>query len=93
MGATSISRSFPHMFLSNGNILYLFDAWPETFNLIRKIVKAYNIKILFISSKDSAERLQALLPGISVVWCPEGVRTKTYRSSEYPMKDIDPISL
>ncbi len=93
MGASGVSRSFPHMFFSDGNVLYLFDAWPETFDVIRKIVRSYNIRILFISSKDSAERLQALIPGLSVIWCPEGVRNQSYRASEYPMKDIDVLQL
>jgi len=93
MGASGVSRSFPHMFFSKGNILYLFDAWPETFDLIKQIVRSYNIKLLFISSKESAERLQALLPDISVFWCPEGVRNKTYRAYDYPMKDTDVLQL
>ena len=93
MGASGVSRSFPHMFLSDNNILYLFDAWPEKFDIIKQIVKAYNISILFISSKDAAERLQAFIPGISVFWCPEGVRNKTYQASDYPMKNIDVLQL
>jgi len=93
MGASGVSRSFPYMFFSKGNILYLFDAWPDTFDLIRQIVRSYNIKILFISSKDSAERLQALIPGISVIWCPEGIRDKSYKASDYQMKDIDILQL
>ncbi len=93
MGTSGVSRSFPHMFLSDNNILYLFDAWPEKFGIIRQIIKSYNIGILLISSKDAAERLQALNPGIPVIWCPEGIRNKTYRAPDYPMKDIDVLQL
>jgi hypothetical protein len=93
MGASGVSRSFPHMFFSKGNIVYLFDAWPETFDIIKRIVRSYNIKLLFISSKGSAERLRALLPDISVIWCPEGLRNKTYRAFDYQKKDIDVLQL
>jgi len=93
MGASGVYRSFPHMFFSKENILYLFDAWPGTYDLIKKIIKTYNIKILFISSRESATRLQLLIPSITVKWCPEGIRNKIYRPYDYQMKDIDVLQM
>ena len=93
MGATGVSRSFPYMFFSTGNILYLFDAWPGTYDTILKIVKAYNINVLFITSKESTANLQALLPDIDVKWCPEGCRTEKYKVYDYSLKDIDVLQL
>ena len=93
MGATGVNRSFPHMFLSAYNILYLFDAWPGTYKLIEKIVRAYNIKLLFVSAKDSRDNLAKLLPGTDVLWCPEGCKVEIYRSTDYSSKDIDVLQM
>ncbi|MBN2039382.1 MAG: hypothetical protein JW864_05035 [Spirochaetes bacterium] len=93
MGASVVSRGIPHMFFSSGNILYLFDAWPETYNSIKKIIKAFNIDLLLVSSAESAEKLRDILPDIVVEYCPEGCRTGIYRAAEYKEKDIDVIQI
>ncbi len=93
MGATGVNRSFPHMFFSSGNILYLFDAWPGTYELIEKIVSAYNVRILFVSSKVSRDNLSVLLPGTEVRWCPEGCKVEIYKPLDYSLKDIDVVQI
>jgi hypothetical protein len=93
MGVTCVSRSVPHMFFSTDNLLYLFDAWTETYGTIQKIVKAYNIEVLFITSKESTANLQALLPDTYVIWCPEGYKAETYKAFDYPRKDIDVLQM
>ncbi len=93
MGINGISRSFPHLFLSSGNILYLFDAWPGSYELIGKTIKAYNIGLLLTSSRESAAALQKMYSDICVLWCPEGIRNTVYRAYDYSQKDIDVIQI
>ena len=93
MGVTGIGRSVPHLFFSTDNILYLFDAWPASYGLIGKMVKACNIKLLLISSRESAGYLQKTLKDVYVLWCPEGVRNCVYRAFDYSQKNIDVIQI
>jgi hypothetical protein len=74
---------------SANNILYLFDAWPKYYPLICKIAKAYNISHLFVSSKQSAEKLDVLLEKTNVYWCPEACKPDEYKPFNYKDKDID----
>jgi|WetSurMetagenome_2_1015567.scaffolds.fasta_scaffold85579_2 hypothetical protein len=93
MGARGVNRGFPYLFLSDENFLFLFDAWPGSYKLISRITKVYNIKILFITSKQSANILGELLPDIKVIWCPEGIKFENYKAFDYSLKDIDIIQI
>lgn len=89
MGISEANRSIPFALFSSNNILYLFDAWPKYYHLISKIVRAYNISHLFVSSKESAENLEGLLMNTKVHWCPEACNPDKYNPSDYRDKDID----
>ena len=89
MGISEANRSIPYALFSSNNGLYLFDAWPKYFPIITQIVKAYNITNLFVSSKESAEKLDNLLEKTKVHWCPEGCNPGNYRPFDFNKKDID----
>jgi len=89
MGISEANRSIPWALFSENNILYLFDAWPKYYPLICKIAKAYNITHLFVSSKESAGKLDTLLDNTKVYWCPEGCKLDEYKPYDYKDKDID----
>jgi hypothetical protein len=89
MGISEANRSIPHAFFSSHNVLYIFDAWPKYYPIIRQIVKAYNISHLFVSSKESADVLETLLVNTKVCWCPEACSPTEYKPFAYNKKDID----
>lgn len=89
MGVSEANRSLPYSLLSSNNFLFLFDAWPKQYEKISKIVAAYNISTLFVTSKESAIRLSVLLPKTGVYWIPEGCRSLKYRPYAFDKKDID----
>ncbi len=93
MGPTGVNRGFPFMFLALNNVLYLFDAWPDKYDLVSKIIRAYNIRLLFVSSKTSRDRLAVLLSDTDVRWCPEGCKPEIYKPYDFSAKDLDLIQI
>jgi hypothetical protein len=89
MGISEVNRSILVALFSSNNYLFLFDAWPKHFHLISKIVKAYNITKLFVTSRESANKLRGLLQNTKVYWCPEGCNPNDYKPFNYRDKDID----
>ena len=89
MGISEANRSIPYALFSSHNGLYIFDAWPKYYPIIRQIVKAYNISYLFVSSKESAEKLDTLLVNTKVYWCPEACNPTEYKPFPYNKKDIE----
>ena len=89
MGVSEANRSLPYSLFAKNNILFLFDAWPKYYHLIKQIIKAYNISALFVTSRESAARLKESIENADVFWCPEACNPGEYKYFDYKLKDID----
>ncbi|GHT76279.1 hypothetical protein AGMMS50262_14040 [Bacteroidia bacterium] len=87
------SKFHPYIITRHNKSIYLFDAWPSEYIKIQKICRTYKINYLFVSSSQSANNLQALLPETQVFWIPEGINPDEYRYRSFQEKDIDVLAL
>lgn len=64
-------------------VAWMFDVWPKDYDDLAAYVRQYGIDALFITAKQSADRIARALEGCDVKWCPEpcvdlGFRTKPW---------------
>uniref|UniRef100_UPI002614DD2D glycosyltransferase n=1 Tax=Flavobacterium sp. TaxID=239 RepID=UPI002614DD2D len=88
MGA-SFGSLIPHVFFSNANYAYMYDAWPRFHDDIVKKAKRMNIKMIFFSSHQVTKLFNKLNSGIKGVWVPEGIKVEDYSYVPFNLKDID----
>jgi hypothetical protein len=79
---------FPYFLTSNKRNIYLFDAWPKSYNEIELFINTFNIKNVFFSSFQTTKYFKNRVK-TNCVWIPEGVDSSQYKFSEYNEKDID----
>ena len=65
--------------------VWLFDAWPSSYRYIQDVTKRYGIDLLFVTAKQSAERLNRAIDGVDVEWCPEPLVEMGFKSP--PLED------
>ncbi|GAB3747509.1 hypothetical protein [Spirosoma pomorum] len=87
------AKCFPLMLHSKNNGLFIYDAWPHTHSHIDKMIKLFNIKYLYFSSKEVASIYGKRFLDIQVRWIPEGINPDRYKWYPYENKDIDIIQL
>jgi len=85
-------KTFPHFFRKGFKSIYMFDAWPSYYKYINRFITDFNVDVLFVSSKQSAESLNKLIGRNNVFWIPEGVDPKEYKFYPNNEKDIDVLS-
>lgn len=73
--------------------IYMFDAWPKRYEDIEELCDFYKIDYLFVSSVQSAERLQQRLSKTIVRYVPEAVDFNEYTYYNYSEKDVDVLSV
>ncbi|KFF05223.1 hypothetical protein [Flavobacterium reichenbachii] len=88
MGA-SFGSLIPHVFFSNSNYTYMYDAWPRFHDDIVKKAKKMNIKMIFFSSHQVTKLFNKLNSGIKGVWIPEGIKVEDYSFVPFNLKEID----
>lgn len=52
-------------------VAWAFDVWPASYQAIVEYLQKYRIDYLFVTSKQSAERLERAVSGCDVKWCAE----------------------
>jgi hypothetical protein len=88
MGA-SFGSLIPHVFFSNANYVYMYDAWPRFHEDIVKKGKKMNIKMIFFSSYQVTKLFNKLDSGIKGMWIPEGIKVEDYNFVPFDSKEID----
>jgi hypothetical protein len=91
--SVDVRRCLPYFFLPGRKSVYLMDAWPNTHESIRELVRTFSVNHLFISSSMAAERLKSSLPRCTVTWVPEAIEPKNYRYLSNAGKDIDVLQM
>jgi glycosyltransferase involved in cell wall biosynthesis len=85
-------KTFPHFFRKGLKAIYMFDAWPSYHNYISRFVNDFNVDFIFVSSKQSARKLNERIGKSNVFWVPEGVDPDEYKFYPYHEKNIDILS-
>ncbi len=85
-----LRKCMPYFAFSKRKHLYMFDAWPQYHDNLRKFVKFFDISSLFVTSRQVAEKLQECCE-CPVHWIPEGIAPEYYRHNDYENKDIDVV--
>lgn len=88
MGA-AFESLIPHVFFSNANYVYMYDAWPRFHGDIVKKAKKMNIKMIFFSSYQVTKLFNKLDSGIKGIWIPEGIKVEDYNFMPFDSKKID----
>ena len=88
MGA-SFESLIPHVFISNSNYAYMYDAWPRFHEDILNKAKIMNIKMIFFSSHQVTKLFNKLDSEIKGVWVPEGIKIEDYSFVPFNLKEID----
>lgn len=78
---------------SHARMIYLFDAWPKEYQRIVRFITDYRIDNVFVSARQSADDLNALVNKNLFHYVPEGVDPSVYRYARYDAKDIDVLAL
>jgi len=73
--------------------VFLFDAWPDTYDSIVCFCRRYHIDFLFITSKQSTAALSKRLPDTCVSYIPEAINLRHYHYEPPSRKDIDVLAL
>jgi len=59
-------------------IPFMWDLWPHNIPPLVRFIRRYKVKLVFCSSSTACRQLQGQVPGIKVVWIPEGIDMKTF---------------
>jgi glycosyltransferase involved in cell wall biosynthesis len=73
--------------------VFLFDAWPKDYSKIVRFCGKYKINYLFVTSRQSSNRLSSLMPNLCVRYVPEAINVNKYQYLEYAKKTIDVVSI
>jgi glycosyltransferase involved in cell wall biosynthesis len=87
------NNCFPYFALPASKHIYMFDAWPSTYEHVVKFATQFRVKNLFVSSKQSALRLEEMVSSTHVHWIPEGVDPTRYRHKPFSQRRIDVLQL
>ena len=59
-------------------IPFVWDCWPCYYEKMCMWLKKHEVRTAIFTSSQTAERIQARLPEMNVMWCPEAVDTSLY---------------
>lgn len=59
-----------------------WDCWPCYFEKIRDWLKRHQVRTAIFSSRQTAERMQEVLPNVNIIWCAEAVDDSVYDKGE-----------
>ena len=87
------NNCLPYFALPANKYIYLFDAWPDTYERIVKFITQFGVRNLFVSSKQSALQLNTMASSNFVHWIPEGVDPTQYHHKPPNQRRIDVLQL
>lgn len=81
----------PSALTSERNYIYVFDAWPQAYEMFLNGVKFFSIDKIFFSALQSAELFNNALGEKRAIWIPEGIYSDAYYYLPYEQKIIDVV--
>lgn len=70
-------RLFPHSLWAE-TTAYCFDCWSPDYDRWEAFFRALRMRTVFISARQSAERMRARIPGLDAIWMPEAIDLSHY---------------
>lgn len=70
-------------------VAWVFDVWPSSYADLAGFVRRYKIDALFVTAKQSADRIARTLEGCMVKWCPEPMIDLGFHSKPWAERTID----
>lgn len=86
-------KCLPRFYFAGQKGLYMFDAWSQNHETIKKFLDDFDVGHAFFSSSQVTERLQGKARKTKCYWIPEGIDPALYRFYSREMKDIDVLAL
>lgn len=86
-------KTFPYFNLpARFRVLWTYDMWDYEVPKLLATAEAHDIKLIFVSSRQATERLNAISNGrFACYWVPEAVAVERYRSKPMSQRHIDAI--
>lgn len=72
---------------------WAFDVWPASYEAMAENVKRYRIDYLFVTAKQSAERLERAVSGCDVKWCGEPFIDLGFKSKPWDERKTDVLQM
>jgi hypothetical protein len=85
----AFQRCIPYFLNTTCNSIYLFDAWPQSLDIIDYFTTQLNITTVFFSIRQASEAFKKRRKDVTSIWLPEGTTPGEYKFSDYEDKDID----
>jgi hypothetical protein len=86
-------RAFPQCLISE-TIAYCFDCWPSAYERWAEFFRATQMKVAFISARQSAEWMANAIPGLDAIWMPEAIELAGYATPiPFEQRAIDVLEL
>ena len=82
----------PYFSTARRRHVYLFDAWPQWHEAIRRFVRVFRVDTLFVSSSQVAAKLDPI-GRCRAYWVPEGIDLDEYQSPPHIQRSIDVLEL
>lgn len=73
--------------------IFLFDAWPYSYDSIVGFCNYYKIDYLFLTSTRSTEIIKKRIPNTRVEYIPEAIKFDEYKFLDYSEKTIDIVAI
>jgi glycosyltransferase involved in cell wall biosynthesis len=87
------NNCLPYFALSASKHIYLFDAWPSSYDQIVKFTTRFRVRNLFVSSRQSALQLDKMSSSTHIHWIPEGVDPTRYQHKPFNQRRVDVLQL
>lgn len=70
-------------------VAWVFDVWPSSYADLATFAKRYKLDALFITAKQSADRMARALEGCQVKWCPEPLIDLGFKDKPWAERTVD----
>ena len=84
VGQAAEGRFFPVTYC-HPVIPWIFDAWPNLWDRIERVLRRHRVRLAFFSARQSADHFRQKL-GIDAVWMPEACHAEFFDASK-PLRD------
>ncbi len=92
MGAYRIPSNAADWLATRGRkIAWVFDVWPVSYKDLEVFVRRYKIDALFVTAKQSADRMSRAIDTCEVKWCAEPLVDLGFRTKPWGERKTDVI--
>lgn len=86
-------KCLPYFSFPGRKAIYLFDAWPDSHDVIVRFVEQFGVDRVFVSSSQAAATLGERFRHARCWWVPEGIDPTGYVALPPEERDIDVLAM